>query len=610
MLAALFAVALAPSTVFGQQARVAVDVGPHYAGEPVTIQIVAEGFQGESQPVCQPSEPPAGVTITPAGKRSNRSSNISIVNGRMTRRVQTVFYFNFQVTAGEPGAVMIASFVVSQDKRQATTAPFELVLRRMEIDDSMRVAIVMPGGSIYPEQRVPVRIEWSYAGELNDLDYRSLQIRSPLFDRFDFEDDPPDQGDSTLPIQTAKGPVGLKAEAARRTLGGRTFVVVTAHRTMTAREPGRYELAPITATVPRVTRWQTDPFGSRRPVRSRRIRAVGKPLELHVKPLPLQDAPPQFAGAIGSGFGIEVSADRSVVRVGDPIELSITLRGAGNLERAGLPPLAAATSAQANATGRLDPAMFRVPTEDLSGELLEDGKAKRFVVSVRVVDEKAARIPALTYAWFDPQAGSFETAQSAPISLTVDKGDSVGAADVVAAPPKAADPDGRRPAGATTGATPNAAPQTAPMDLTGADLAIEVDAARLLADQTYGYGGPALRRSLYVASCFLVAAAWLRRRAADVAPARRERRRSIKAHLRQIEDAVGLPRREAAGLIAQALRQMAQLSNGQQQAPIDDLLQECDGLTYTPGDDASQSIDADLHRRAVDAARSIAKQQA
>ena len=66
--------------------------------------------------------------------------------------------------------------------------------------------------------------------------------------------------------------------------------------------------------------------------------------------------------------------------MGDPITLSVTLRGDGNLETAALPPLSTVDSG-------LDAESFRLPSGDVAGVLSEDDTAKTFTVTVRVLDE-------------------------------------------------------------------------------------------------------------------------------------------------------------------------------------------------------------------------------
>ena len=115
-------------------------------------------------------------------------------------------------------------------------------------------------------------------------------------------------------------------------------------------------------------------------------RQTDRARRLSVKQIPADRTPESFAGAVGSGFSLTVSADRTVVKVGEPIALHFELRGDGNLETAALPRL--------DAEGLLPANSFRVAEGEIPGRL-EDG-AKRFTTTVRVLDPGIQEIPALT----------------------------------------------------------------------------------------------------------------------------------------------------------------------------------------------------------------------
>ena len=69
-------------------------------------------------------------------------------------------------------------------------------------------------------------------------------------------------------------------------------------------------------------RWRRDFFGERIPTHIRKRRVKDKPRALIVQKLPQAGRPESFTGTVGSGYRLEVAADRSVVRVGDPIRLT------------------------------------------------------------------------------------------------------------------------------------------------------------------------------------------------------------------------------------------------------------------------------------------------
>jgi hypothetical protein len=129
---------------------------------------------------------------------------------------------------------------------------------------------------------------------------------------------------------------------------------------------------------------------------------------IEVRPLPTDGAPPFFNGAVGR-YQMDVRAKPTQVRVGDPITLSIAIRGEGRLDTLSPPPLA-----------RLDELTerFRVPDEALAGDV--DGNVKRFTQSIRARSADVSEIPAIPFAYFDPQAEKYVTVRSNPIPLQVE----------------------------------------------------------------------------------------------------------------------------------------------------------------------------------------------
>ena len=603
------------SVAQAQRAEVRLQEGPHYVGEPFLIRVVVEGLDKEPRPVCDAVQVPEGLTLTFVDATPNESSFQQRVNGRVvTSETRVVWSLDFHSVARKPGVYRIPAFTVKQNARTATTAAVQFQVQEIQIDGDMRIVLILPDGPVYPGQRAPVTIQWWYAGDFNNLLYNQLTIRSPLFEQFKFIDPPRQQGGSELPIVTDQGMIALKATVTKQTLDGRPFLVVSATRTMVIEKAGEYELPAIAASVPKVTRWRRDVFGGRRPAAAARVRAIGEAQKLVIEPLPLAKAPSSFARAVGRGFGIDVKTDRSVVRVGDPIELTVTIRGDGDLGIAGLPPLSvlepAATTPDREPVG-LDTNLFGLPDNDVPGKVSEDGTSKQFVVTARIKSESVSQIPRIAYSWFDPQKQSFQTAYSDPIALQVKKAQTVGASDVVSAAPDPQVPQPPRGGGQTSPRGPEGETGTARVfDLTGADLAIQTDPARLLRDESQRFGGFTLRGLLYGASVVLIAAAWFWRRAAQADPKRLKRRHLLREQLKQIHTAAKLPRQAAAGQIASALRHIAPLANGDVRGRIDGLLAECDVVAYAPAADDSQRIGEALHRRALNIVHDAAREAA
>lgn len=596
------------NTTEAQQARIAIDRAPHHVGIPATIEVTAEGFGTDKAPSCTPPDTPPGLTLKSLGQRpSSRSVRIQI-NGRL-QRSESSYTFLYIALADSPGTFEIGPFSLIQGKQTAKTRPLTMQFQDIALDPNMRVAIKAPPGPYYVGQRVPITVEWWYAGNIDELSYENLSIRSPLFDMFRFEDTSPRKG-TRLPLETSAGKIAVNADVDERLLNGRRFLVVSARRTMRIDQAVSGAAIPVHATAQIVTRWQRDFFGGRIPAGYRPIRTKGKPVDIHVEPLPLDDAPPGFAGAVGHGFSITAEADRSVVQVGDPITVTLTVRGDTDMNHIILPPLK--THSVRPGTG-IVPSKFRLSDESPSGTVIEEGRAKRFKITLRPRDASISQIPPLLFSWFDPTTKSFETTQCDPIALKVTDARMIGAEDVVGQQPVQDAPDGHHPPldngadGPPRGQEMIDVPSVKrPHDLSGADLSICKDQPLLLTDHAQRYGGVKIRTTIYIGSIlFLLMAAWLRHRN-QLDPHLLKTRKMVREQLRHITHADRLPKQEAADKIASALRLIAPLAASTERDDIDRVVAECDVMSYARGDDGQSGFDRDMHDRAMKIARKIA----
>jgi len=309
-----------------------------------------------------------------------------------------------------------------------------------------------------------------------------------------------------------------------------------------------------------------------------------------VEAVPEAGRPESFAGAVGEGFSLEVGADRSVVQVGDPITITLTLRGDGNLENASMPRL--------HAEGLLPEAEFRVPEGDLTGRM--EGEAKVFTAVVRVLKQGVREIPALAYSWFNPQARGYETTASRPVALSVGEAELVSAADVVRAEP--AFPG----ATAEETAAPEGLPSGRSFELTGADLAIVRQSEQLLRNDHSTLRSITLPIGLYIGAALIIALALVDRRLRSRDPVQLERRRRLRQEVSRVSRAGRLPPREAAGELASALRGMRATAPASTPAHLESFLGECDARSYAPeGSDPDAKLDAEFHGRALELAREI-----
>ena len=555
---------------------------PHYVGEAAVLRFTIKGVEKEEEPKVEFESTP-GLRTRLVGVSPQVSSFISNINGRVTQVRNVTYQVTYQLSAEEAGNYTVGPFKISQGGKELDGQAVAFEFLPVDEDPDMRVRQILPDRPFFPGERVEVGIEWWYEAS-QAQDAFPPRITSLLFDQFTFIDQPPTRGEQKLPIETAAGEVSLTAKVREATSDGKTFLVVSAKRTMVVDKSGTYELPPISATIRKVTEWRRERsfFGGSRKVAvaDKPFRAIGEPQVLMVKPLPLEGRPQSFAGAIGQGFSMQVTANRTVVQSGDPIKLEVTLRGDGNLENASLPPL--------SADGGLDPNSFRLPSGDAVGEF--DGEKKTFFVSVRPNQAGTNEIPALAYSWFDPRTASYQTTRSKPIALSVTQGEIVDKSrvfsSVVREEKKANVPQGTE--------------SMAPEDSTefdrffvGADLSVSEDYAVL--NHSSNVGGLWVQAALYLFGALMVAVALWDRRRADVDPKLKQRNHRLMRQRKAIQAATSEPRQQAAETVAAALRSLnAELPDHPLRDDLEAVVANCESIIYQPGASSTDRLESKL----------------
>lgn len=138
--------------------------------------------------------------------------------------------------------------------------------------------------------------------------------------------------------------------------------------------------------------------------------------EVTVLPLPAEGRPSGFSGAVGH-FSMDATAEADHVRVGEPIELRMVVRGDGNLDRvsmAGLPESAELKTYPPSATRQDD--------------------TKTFVQAVIPQRAGATQIPPVEMSYFDPDAARYVTLRSSAIPIDIKPGQALAATSSGATP--------------------------------------------------------------------------------------------------------------------------------------------------------------------------------
>jgi len=145
-----------------------------------------------------------------------------------------------------------------------------------------------------------------------------------------------------------------------------------------------------------------------------RIYTESVPLELEVKPLPIEGRPDLFNGMVGD-YTIHVEAEPLDVRVGEPISLTITITAKDYMENIFFEPL------------RYQPLLvnhFEIPSDRSLPR--REGTSKIYTQTLRPLSINTQEIPPLQLAYFSPASNAYITAQSKPIPLKVALAEEIG----------------------------------------------------------------------------------------------------------------------------------------------------------------------------------------
>jgi hypothetical protein len=164
----------------------------------------------------------------------------------------------------------------------------------------------------------------------------------------------------------------------------------------------------VTATVPRQSR-RRDPFSSLGSFfDGRSVTVEGEPITIDVMPLPLT-TDPAFSGAVGQ-FELRAEIDRLDAVQNDPITLSISIRGVGNLGSAG-----EAESGEHPSFRTFD-ASSEMEPQVIGGRLGGVRSIQRVFVPQVAGD---LEVPAVRFVYFDPDEGAYRTLVQGPFPVRV-----------------------------------------------------------------------------------------------------------------------------------------------------------------------------------------------
>ena len=343
-----------------------------------------------------PIPPVAGITLR--NGQTSSSQRTSLINGRaessITQRIA------IDVIPSGPGSFTIPAYTVDHKgvRLQIPAATFTVVERSAganpTADELIFLSLEAPD-QIYVGQTVQVTLQLFVEDNVTLSGYNSFERNA---DGFTIYGGPPEESIKSTNVAN-----------------GRLYQVFNWPLKITPIRTGKQDLSfyfELSAIVPSQRNRHNGPFGNSIFEdffgRAERFNVYTKPTQIEVLPLPTDNQPKSFSGAIGQ-FNIGVSVDNKSTRVNEPIMLSLKLSGTGNFERIQAPELS-----EADGWRSYPPeSVFEV---DANNELRG---TKRF--DYIFVPEKAGtlELPEVNFSFFDPNVEEYIELSSPAISIEV-----------------------------------------------------------------------------------------------------------------------------------------------------------------------------------------------
>lgn len=551
-----------------QEVEVRVQREPHYVGESVIVQVrvVSSNNNGRPEVRLRGSLPDA-LSVRGPNVSESFSSIVEYSVGSRRRQQKAIFQFTYGVSADKAGDYTIGPFEVLVDGDVLKEVePIDLHFQDLAVEENMLVEASLDGNTFYVGQRVPLEIKWGFNGAMRDVQFAfdNHLIRSPLFDQFKLLVSEP-RTRTRLTLLANQTKASIDAKQTEESVEGDEFIMLTGRCDLMFDSIGEFEF-PISCQSRRVTRWREDLFGRVRAAAAAPMMAIGEPLKFKVLPIPEAGRPKSFSGAVGERYTIDVSANRSAVRVGDPLALTIELRGTG-LEKMSLPSL--------KSEGGLDEQKFQIPDDDPAG-IFEPG-LKQFKVTVRINDESVTEIPPIAFSWFNPTRGEYQTAYSSSIPIDVDPAQIVSADDVVSgAPQRKADNQAANDMDRNV--------RNAQISAQGLNLAIVEDPEALIKARSLGVlNGKVAEWCIYGSSMLVIGGAFVLKRFRSGRKGKDETLRREKAWIATLTSAARAgDDPESLRRVAEVVRECAKVANGRERDELEVLVAQCEAQIYAP----------------------------
>ena len=436
---------IAPVLAQAPELIVEIDRDQVYEGESFIYQITLNHVENPSAPVLGGFD---DFQVQSLGVRSLNSSQITIINGRRSEIIRRGQQYNYRLTPKHSGNLTIPAPTASVDGETLTGRQIQVQVVPPQKQDTVLLDHTVDRLTVYPTQAFTVTLviavkELPGTARKGDpltvqrqppavsipwLDDDSLveglepqrswkQILEPTMSRRGYGFQVNNIGSSSAFSFFDNRAAGFRPSPRQRLRddsdGNATnYWEYEFHRTFVPQRPGQFDLGPVSLKGTFADRVQNGQLTGTD------IYAVAENVSVNVRQVPMEGQPDSYIGAVGR-LTADVQIAPLTVRVGDPMTLTVTVSGPGNVQDTRPPRIAEMPSVAES---------FRTysATEETSG------RTRNFIYSLRPLDTDITEFPSLPVSFFDVESEQYVTVQTDAIPITVNAAETLSPSDIMA----------------------------------------------------------------------------------------------------------------------------------------------------------------------------------
>jgi hypothetical protein len=413
-----------------------------FEGQAVLLKVRVDNARDIAQPNLGKL---ADFDVTFVGENPFDMRSVQIINGQRTDFVQQGNEYHYRLVPKRSGVLTVPALTVKADGKSLATRPVSLRVLPAGKQDLALVELHVDRDQLYPTQAFTLTLSVTVKplpDPLNQYEPVAVQQSPPMLTIPWLDDEklpgglrPDRTAQRWLQPMVDEHGFGINQLAqslllrqryvafrpepkrvTRKTSDGQalSYWQYDFSRKFIALRAGRYELGPVTLQGT----FAAAAAGASRPV-GREVFVTAPPVTVTVKEPPAEGRPASYVGVVGRLEARAEIAPREA-KIGDPLTLTLTLAGSGNLNAALAPKLD-----QVADVGRRFKLYEATQQTDAAG--------CRFTYSLRPLVEGNEPFPAVPLAYFDPDARQYVVVHSPPVPIRISAADRLSQDQIVGA---------------------------------------------------------------------------------------------------------------------------------------------------------------------------------